>query len=51
MNLRLAALMLVLGAAATDVMKNVVGHSFMVHSGAQGSPGAKIACGVITLDG
>jgi Cu/Zn superoxide dismutase len=34
----------------TDVMKNVVGHSFMVHAGPEDSPGAKIACGVIELD-
>ena len=33
-----------------DVMKNVVGHSIIVHEMANADPGARMACGIIALD-
>ncbi|NUP10488.1 MAG: superoxide dismutase family protein [Polyangiaceae bacterium] len=38
------------GPAGTDVMKNVVGHSIIVHEMSNADPGMRMACGIIELD-
>lgn len=38
------------GAAGTDVMKNVVGHSIIVHAMDNADPGMRMACGIVTLE-
>ncbi len=37
-------------AAGEDVMKNVVGHSIIVHEMSNENPGPRMACGVVELD-